>query len=173
MQELEALGTVPAKLMLFNDATHVVGQDYTPIHQGILVVTDAEGAQFTWGIANGLRGTVRACGGSYKKNVYISRGMQATPAYGAESGVLQREYAGPLEFWHVPLYEGFGQTHETLAEHLRSTLTGYGAEVTEVDARGAEPADLPELAGALAGAQAAEEANANPYGMLPPVLQPQ
>ena len=99
MQELEALGTVPAKLLLFNDATHVVGQDYTPIHQGILVVTDAEGAQFTWGIANGLRGTVRACGGSYKKNVYISRGMRATPAYGAESGVLQREYAGPLEFY--------------------------------------------------------------------------
>ena len=98
--------------------------------------------------------------------------MQATPAYGAESGVLQREYAGPLEFWHVPLYEGFGQTHETLAEHLRSTLTGYGAEVTEVDAREVEPADLPELATALAGVEAAEEANANPYGMLPPVLQP-
>ena len=54
-----------------------------------------------------------------------------------------------------------------------SEYVAAGAEVTEVDARGAEPADLPELAGALAGAQAAEEANANPYGMLPPVLQPQ
>ena len=85
------------------------------------------------------------------------------------SGTLQRQHQGPFEFWHVPLYPDYDQTHESLAGHLKATLEGYGAEVTIVDSRGVEPAPLPELAERVASQEVEEEASANPYGMLPPV----
>ena len=66
--------------------------------------------------------------------------MVANP-YGTE-GELGRGYAGPFDFWHAPLYENYGHTFESHVTLLTHVLTGFGAEVTVVDARNIEPAPV-------------------------------
>lgn len=166
MTELVTLGTLPMKLLLFNDASYVVTETYAHLTQGILLVTDSRGERLTWAISNALREVCRAMAGSYAKKVYISRGMAASPV----AGDLQRVYSGPHDFWHIPLYEGYGQTHASLAAHLRAALEGYGVAVALVDGRDTEPVPLPELEATVGEeAAAANAATDNPYNLPPAV----
>ena len=139
--QLQALGQVPVVLLQFNEATHVVDEQHVSIQQGVLVVTAPEADGFTWTIANPLRDVVAALGGRYERGIYISRGMTTSP-----TGVLERAWYAPRDFWHAPLYAEHAAAHghswETHLQSLRACLEGYGATVTIVDARDNEPAPL-------------------------------
>ena len=167
MNELQALGRVPVTLFMFNDASHVVDESYGHVNQGVLVITGAKAESFTWAIANLLRAVVTKLAGRYQKKLYISRGLGT----GAGHDALLRTYSGPHEFWHAPLYEGYGHTFKTLSDYLRSTLEALGASITEVDGRDTEVAEIPDLEMETAPGMANEgtEGELGPYGALPPL----
>ena len=167
MHELQPLGRAPVTLFWFNDASHVVDENYGHVNQGVLVITGAKADSFTWAIANLLRAVVTKLAGKYQKKLYISRGLGT----GAGNEALLRTYSGPHEFWHAPLYEGYGHTFKTLSDYLRSTLEALGASITEVDGRDTEVAEIPDLEMETAPEMANEgtEGELGPYGALPPL----